>query len=491
MSLGTRIRRLPGWARWLAVLSLVRLAMAALIPVVTDEAYHWNFAVHPDWSYYDHPAMIAWAIAGGRVLFGDTPLGVRFVPLLFSIGTAALLAVIAGRAYGERAARWTVLVGFAIPGVFWVAASATPDSPLLFFWTLAMACAWKAIESGRLRWWLVTGLAAGGALLSKYSAILLVPSVLGYLLCSKEHRRRLATPGPYLAVAVAFLAFLPALYWNSKHEWASLRFQIVRRLDKNPHVSPLKCLAFLGEQCAAYLPLLAPLAVVWLVQAIRRPARTEERYLLWCAGLTISFFLVLSFGRGIGANWPVPAYLALSVGMASAAARAQGPVARFYSARPRLLLVIMTVAYAVTLSVGAATARRVQPDLFAWKDVCREARRLRAGMPERTFYLGLGRNFVTASQLAFHLGEPDRVYAKNLLGDEGLQYDYWADPPALEGWDAVIVMEEKDYERGRWDAVVPRFREVEPPREFRVPVPLPGVSDLRFYLSRARYYLPP
>jgi dolichol-phosphate mannosyltransferase len=474
-----------GWLRWLALFALVRLLLGAFLPVVTDEAYHWNFACHLDWGYFDHPPMIAWAIALGRALFGDTPLGVHFVPVLLSIGTAALVA---GLAAGDRAARWTILLVFASPLLFWVGASATPDAPLLFFWALAMATTWKATQTGRLRWWLAAGVALGGALLSKYTAVLLVPSVLGYVLCSREHRRLLAIPGPYVAVLLAALAFLPVVLWNAHHDWASLKFQILRRMEKERSASAAKLGEFLVVQVGGYLPLLVPLAVVWVRRSLRRTARAKDRYLLWCAVPTILFFLALSPTRGIPANWTIPAYLALTVGMAVVAATPEGRVTRAYAARPRRLLILMTIVYAVGATGVAMFARRLQPDFYAWDAVCREARSRREGMPESTFYLGLGRTFVDASQLAFHLKAPDEVYAKNLLGDEGMQYDFWVNPRDLEGRDAVVVMEEKDYDR-RWQDVQRRFRSVEPPFELRVPVPFG--KDIRFYIARAEGYIPP
>jgi len=453
---------------------------------VTDEAYHWNFARHLAWGYFDHPPMIAWIIAGGRALLGDTPLGVRLVPALLSVG---MVAILASQASTDRAARWTVLLGFAVPLVFWVGASATPDSPLLFFWALAMVLAWKAIASGRLRWWVAAGLALGGALLSKYTAVLLVPSVFGYLLFSKEHRRVLRTPGPYVGVLLAALAFLPVVLWNANHDWASLRFQILRRMEKERSVSPAKVGEFLAVQVGAYLPLLVPLAVVWVRRSLRRTARAVDRYLLWCAAPTILFFFALSPTRGIPANWTIPAYLALTVGMAAVAATPEGRVTRAYAARPRSLLVLMTVVYVVGATAVAMFARRLQPDFYAWDAVCREARSRREGMPENTFYLGLGRTFVDASQLAFHLRAPDEVYAKNLLGDEGMQYDFWVNPGDLAGRDAVVVMEVEERDPDRWQDVVRHFRSVEPPFELRVPVPFG--KDLRFYIARARHYLPP
>jgi len=474
------------WIRWLGLLAAVRLLLAAILPVMTDEAYHWNFACHLDWGYVDHPPMIAWAIAGGRALFGDTPLGVRFVPVLFALGTAAILAQLAG---SNRAARWTIWLGYASPLLFWVAASATPDSPLLFFWALAMATTWMAVVSGRLRWWLAAGVALGGAMLSKYTAVLLVPSVLGYLLFSREHRRVLATPGPWIAVLLALLAFTPVIWWNATHDWASLKFQVLRRMEKERSIAPEKTAEFVALQFAGYLPALAPLAVAWVRRSLRRTAQAVDRYLLWCAAPTLLFFLALSPTRGIPANWTIAAYLALVVGMAILAAAPDARVPRAYARRPRLLLIIMSVAYVVGAAATAVSARRLQPDFFAWDAVCREATRRREGMPEGTFYLGLGRTFVAASQLAFHLKAPDAVCAKNLLGDPGTQYGFWVDPRDLAGRDAVVVMEERDYERGRWADVVRHFRSVEPPFELHVPVPFG--KDLRFYIARAEGYLPP
>ena len=78
--------------RGLAVLAVLRVAFAVFVPVTPEEAYHWNFGQHLDWGYYDHPPMIAWAIRLGCVFFGDTALGIRSVPLLFALGTTALVA---------------------------------------------------------------------------------------------------------------------------------------------------------------------------------------------------------------------------------------------------------------------------------------------------------------------------------------------------------------------------------------------------------------
>src|SRR5712692_3775332 len=66
------IRQKHYWLIALLAVTAVRFFMAWVIPISPEEAYHWNFARHLDWGYYDHPPMLAWAIALGRLMLGDT-----------------------------------------------------------------------------------------------------------------------------------------------------------------------------------------------------------------------------------------------------------------------------------------------------------------------------------------------------------------------------------------------------------------------------------
>jgi 4-amino-4-deoxy-L-arabinose transferase-like glycosyltransferase len=190
------------WLVALLVVTAVRLVMAWVIPISPEEAYHWNFARHLDWSYYDHPPMLAWAIALGRLILGDTELGVRLLPVLFSIGTVVLLAGLARRFYGDLGAAWTVVLLALNPCVLVIGGWGFPDAPLLFFWSLTLVLVWRSLETSQGMWWLGAGAALGAAMLSKYTAAFLVPSVFCYLIFSRQHRHWLATPWPYLGGAL-------------------------------------------------------------------------------------------------------------------------------------------------------------------------------------------------------------------------------------------------------------------------------------------------
>src|SRR4051794_25936798 len=66
--LRTRSESLIVWG--IALLLLLRFVWAATIDLSPQEAYYWNYAMHPAFSYLDHPPMVAWVIRAGTLLLG-------------------------------------------------------------------------------------------------------------------------------------------------------------------------------------------------------------------------------------------------------------------------------------------------------------------------------------------------------------------------------------------------------------------------------------
>jgi 4-amino-4-deoxy-L-arabinose transferase-like glycosyltransferase len=472
----------------LLILAVLRIVIGAIVPLTPEEAYHWNYARHLDWSYYDHPPLIAWSIAAGRLLCGDTPLGVRLVPICFSLGTAALAARLAGRFYGERARLWTPLLLAVEPLLALAGQSGFPDSPLLFFWTLSMVLAWKAMEPGKGPWWLAAGSALGAAMLSKYTAVFFGVSMLGFMLLDADGRRQLRTPWPYLGAVASLAVFSPVFFWNLAHDWASFRFQSVDRFEKGDRFLPLGGLKFLGQQWLGGVPLLLPLLL-----AAARPRAREDRYLLWSAAPLLVFFFALSFKRNIHLLWPLPAFVGLTILMARALAVDEGPVPAFFR-RHRRALVALSAAGLLGAGLHAAVflpGVSPFPGLYGWDAVAVRARELKASMPYGTFHLGLGRRYTCASELAFHLRAPFDVHGGNVLGLDGLQYGFWTDPAALRGRDAVVVVQAGDRTDKILKLLRERFGNVEEAGQLDVPVgrmPFFETPPLVFLLFRARCY---
>lgn len=223
------VRQLLGVVALIAVLTLMRLVYASVLELRTDEAYYWTWSKENVLSFLDHPPGIAWFIRFGTAIFGDTNLGVRFAGILAMLVTQLLLADIVRRVtHDARAVVIAVLMPEAALYYGLLMAKVSPDVALIPF---AVAMVWALVrlhESGDGRWWLAAGVFAGLALLSKFTAVMLVPAVAAFMLVPGWRRRWLLSPYPWAAALIAVLLFLPVLIWNAGHDWASFRFQLVR-----------------------------------------------------------------------------------------------------------------------------------------------------------------------------------------------------------------------------------------------------------------------
>ena len=433
---------LPSWGVCVALAAALRGVAALVIPVLPEEAYHWLYAKHLDFGYYDHPPMVAWLIALGTTVFGDGPLGIRFFPWLCSIGTSVAAALTARRLYSEKAASWTALLLALQPVTFLGSSFGFPDASLLLFWTLGLAFVVQALQSGKGPWWLAAGAALGAGMLSKYTAVFLGASLTLYLLVTPKDRHWLKTPWPYLGAVVALIVFSPVVAWNASHDWASLRFQSVGRLEEGRSPRLSSALSYLLLQGGSIMPLTIPAAVAAVVAGLR--SGTSDRRFLLCLSLPLlGFFLCVGVIRSTHAFWPLPAWIALTILTAEYLAEGSGRLVAFYRNQWRELTAISIMAAGIGLAHSVEPLPGVTPirSLLGWDKIVDRAARLRSTLPAGSFYLGVGRRYLCPSQLAYHLRAPKDVHSKNLLGEEGLQFTYWAEMKVLRGHDAVIVAE--------------------------------------------------
>ena len=296
-------------------LTLVRLAAAGLIHLTEDEAYYRLWAQHLQFGYVDHPPMIAWWIALGERIFGDTALGVRLLPALASGLTTWLIGDLAARLGAQprtalRAALWynatlTVCLGGML---------ATPDAPNSLFWTLTLWTVARFWESGRAVWWLAAGLAAGLAVLSKYSGLFLAPGVLLWLLAIPGGRDELRRPGPWEAALLAIFVFAVNVVWNSEHHWITFTKQFGRAAAHG--LTPMRTLEFLGTQLLLLSPLIAFYAFKGVRQGWRERSRPGVVHLMLPIATSAPFavyLLIHSLHDRVQGHWPVPLFGALAI----------------------------------------------------------------------------------------------------------------------------------------------------------------------------------
>ena len=300
--------------QWFAVAALIaamtalRVTYACVIDLRTDEAYYWTWSKENALSFLDHPPMIAWFIRFGTAIFGDTNFGVRFAGIVAMLVTQLLLADIVRRVtHDARAIVLAVLMPEAALYYGLLMAKVSPDVALIPF---AVAMVWALIrlnESGDGRWWLAAGAFAGLSLLSKFTALMLLPAVAAFMLVPRWRRRWLLSPYPWAAALIALALFLPVLIWNAGHDWASFRFQLVRATAS--HELSLRTVGdFIGLQFGLVGFVLLPVVLSGLALTAWRGYRRGDAVAILLSTAVIvpfAYFFWKSLTLRVGDTWPM------------------------------------------------------------------------------------------------------------------------------------------------------------------------------------------
>lgn len=436
----------PHAVRWALVVILVatalRLVVAVLLPVGEDEAYAIGIARQFSLSYYDHPPLHFWLVGAWAKLWNSESLWLLRLPFV-ALGALSswLIFVLTRRLFGAAAGLWATVL-FNVAPVYGVAHGALvlPDGPLLAA-SLGMAAVLVRIafdgdgtvQVGR---WALAGLLAGLALLSKYHGVLLLAGAFGFLLTTR-HRRWLATPGPWLAAAIALLMFTPVLVWNWQHDWASFAFQSGRSAGNE--LKPLGLLQSLAAQSVYLVPwIFVPLAIV-LIRALLGGPKREGRWLLACLGtLPIVIFTGLTLRSPGLPHWPMPGWLFVLPLLAEALA-ALRPFLRSMS---KAIVAVTALAVAGLVGVGIAQARwgvlDLQSDptalLQPWDSLKDEL--AKRGLPADDHTFIASQNWRRTGQLNYLFGREVPVLC--LCGDA--RHFRYADPPAgYAGWTGILI----------------------------------------------------
>ena len=433
----------------LAVATVLRLALAAIIPLFPDEAYYWEWSRRLAGGYFDHPPMIAWLIAGGTMLFGDTPFGVRLVPVLVGSSGGLALALATCHLAGPRAARYVALAFLVLPLAAAGLVLATPDAPLLAAVCWTLYCVVRALSeapgSGEsTRWWAVAGIAIGAAMTSKFTGVFVPFALLLAFAIHAPLRRRFREPGPWIAVVVASLVMVPVLLWNAQHDWIAFRFQLGHGLGIKVKETLLhRQLNLVGSQVGLVTPILFVLVVGSIGKALRAP-RHDARFALAVVSTFCALFFVYSATRrNVEANWPAIAWIPalVLVGAAREGAR---------TAWERRALWLAGVVSAVLLLHAAfrilpLPARRDQVSQAHGWDVYAASvdSAYKANPPAtgRTLHVAANR-YQDAAMLTFHSHGTHDLTALNIGGRRN-QYDLWTrfTDAARPGDDLLLSLE--------------------------------------------------
>ncbi len=210
-----------------------------------DELLYLALGSHPAMGYNEVPPFIAFISWLSTHIFGDSVFAIRLLPALFGSMivylTGLLVLQLGGKRFAISAACLGIIVSPAFLGSGYLLQPVVFDQ---FFWVLFAFLMARFVQTKNVGYLYWAGLTTGVGMLNKYTMLLYTLSVVAGILLSSQ-RRVLATRHFVGAVLLAFVIFLPNLYWQMNHEWPVVGHINELASTQLTFVDPAR---FLGEQ---------------------------------------------------------------------------------------------------------------------------------------------------------------------------------------------------------------------------------------------------
>jgi hypothetical protein len=320
---------------------VVRLICAAVLPLSGDEALYWSYSKHLGWGFVDHPVMNPLLIRMGTFLLGDSPLGVRLLPLILSLPATWAVWQTGKLLFEDEHAGATAALIFNLTIAVSVGSFiATSDAAVIATSAFTLYCLAQIEKSDNGFWWLGVGVFVGLGMLSKYTTVFLACGIVLWVVITPQRRRWVFNPYSISGAIISVLLFAPVVIWNWNHEWISFVYQSGRT---NTHQFSLRYLDdYIGSQAAFLTPpvfILGILAFRKIPGLVRIPASTRVLILSLVAP-TFVYFAWHSLHERVEGNWPEVMYppFVLAATMSIQAARTGSLKAPWTNWSRRLML---------------------------------------------------------------------------------------------------------------------------------------------------------
>lgn len=303
----------------IGALTLLRVVVLLLSPfnLGPDEAQYWSWSLEPAFGYFSKPPMIAWLIGLSTTLFGHGEWAVRLTAPFLHAGTALMIYLIGRDLMDERTGFWSAVTFATLPSVFFSSGLIATDTPLLFFWSIALFSFVRFDKEGGMLWPLLMGAAIGLGMMSKYAMVYFVLCTALYLAFTPGKWKLAMNPRLYLALPIAGLIILPNILWNANSGFATVTHTAANANWQGDMFNFDRMFDFILGQFGVFGPILFPILVIGAVFAIR--GRKEIalwpalRLCLFYSLPIVSIATVQGFLSRANANWAATTYVAATL----------------------------------------------------------------------------------------------------------------------------------------------------------------------------------
>ena len=434
---------------------ILRLFSISNANLIAEEAYYWNYSEHLDFSYLDHPPMVALLIKLTTSILGTNELGVRLSTLL-CWGLSGFFSFKLSNLIAKGSGLYALFLLAVLPFFFIHSLIITPDAPLMACWSAALYFLYRALILNEARHWYKAGIWLGLGMLSKYTIILLGPATLIFLAINRQSRQWFLRKEPYLCALITILMFTPVIYWNYKHNWVSFIFQSVRRIEDVYIFSLHKFIGLL-------ILFLLPTGVFAFIEFFKKNNHNKYnidkisiKFMRVFTLFPLAVFATFSLTHELKFNWIGPSLLAIipwiAIMIKDTKNSSSFNIRNISLSGSTLVLFFYAI---ILLTINFGTPKIFYENFFSkyisWSDFTKDIESIAANVskdnnvipyivPLDTYYINSELRFYQTKFLKN--GESDITYpvvGRHIFGHESLMYRYWETNNSFSGKTLILL----------------------------------------------------
>lgn len=284
---------------FLILWTIVNVVQASFMDLGHDEAYYWTWSKHLDWSFLEHPPMVAVFIKIGYAIL-QNELGVRLMAILLS---TLVLYLVYDKLVKKDVWLYIALVSSVAlfhAGGFIIA----PDTGLFVFVALFYILLKKYIEEDN--WKLTIGLMVVSAAImySKYHGVLVLFFSLLF------NWRLLRRKSLWIILVGSAILYIPHFHWLFTKGLPGLQYALSGRFYDAFSLNQILVNYIVG-QLAVIGPLVS-FILLYVLFFVRQQGTFERSLRFICIGI-FGYFLIWSFKGRVEANWTASVLIPLVV----------------------------------------------------------------------------------------------------------------------------------------------------------------------------------
>ena len=440
----------------IALTMIVKLLCIGSNDLLGEESYYWNYSNHLDFSYLDHPPMVAILIKLFTTLFGMNEFGMRIGSIVCWLATA-MYSFKLTQQIKQGAGHYAVMLLAILPFFFLHSLIITPDLPLIVCWSAALYYLYRALVQNHPTAWYAAGLWLGLGMLSKYTIVLLGLATLSYLVMVPPARKWFFKKEPYACLLITVLLFTPVIYWNATHEWVSFGFQSTRRLHDEISFS-------FHQLLGLFVLFLTPLGVISFLTLFKKNSAKNngvdiqsKRFFQVFTLVPLAVFSLFSVTHEIKFNWIGPSLLAIIPWLAILIEQSKPSLRRGWFITSTILLIVYC---GMLFCIISGKPNRVNQWLFtkyiSWNDFTRQVNAIASEIETKTKKTPIivPMDYIIGSELTFYqkklltdgkIPKVFKVIGNDIFGFESLMFHYWSKGVNVSGKPVLLVGANTDY----------------------------------------------